>query len=202
MGVEFSTGAFFRSFEQGASLTVSRLPRLSDPRIRIAVLMDVAALVDTKCIATNGRLKELAEFAGLHGAEVDDAVHDFDEVNELTSDASGLAGGLAAWSLSDMFSHVHQAQAAAVAAFENDPFAVQRQKRRALVTKSAVAVGTAALTFFTGGVGDFLLVAAAPIVHATLGNPRDVQSIVKVSKAMKAAAAGADPRQRQGTNAR
>lgn len=178
-------GDFSRHFEPAVGHRVVSLPRPSDRRRLVAMLMDVAAVVDTKEPQTNERLKELTAYAGYAEGHVQDAVADFDEVNELSSDVAGVTGGVVGTALKDMFGHAHAATAAAEAAFQHDPFAETRRKRREVVQKVGVTAGLAALTYFTGPVGDFLLVAAAPVVNAAVGGPDDVQAMLRISKTLR-----------------
>ena len=176
---------FARSFESAVGQRVVRLPRPPERRRLMAMLMDVAAVVDTKDPTVNGRLKELSAYAGYDECDIDAAVSDFDEVNELSSNVAGFAGGVIESALQDMFTYAREAQAAAETTFSQDPFAAMRQKRREVVKAVGINSGMAALTFFTGPVGDVLLVAAAPVVNAAVGSPQDVQSMLKISKSLR-----------------
>ncbi len=172
-------------FESAIGQRLSALSRPANPKARYSMLLDVAAVVDTKEPATSGRLEQLAAYAGIADADVESAVADFDETNEVESDVAGVTAGILPLSFQDFFAHAEGAMAAAHATLDNDPFAATRAKRREIVKNVGVPAALATLTFFTGGVGDFLLVAAAPIVHAAIGKPDNVETMLRVSKALR-----------------
>jgi hypothetical protein len=178
-------------YERGVGCSLPALPRPSDRRQLHSMLLDVAAVTDTKVPQKAARLQQLASLAGVTDKDVEVAVEDFDETNEFSSDVAGLSGDVIKDHLGDIFTALSGARQAAVGAYENDPYAAMRTKRRELVTKLGVPVAMAGLTYFTGGVGDFLLVAAAPVVNSAIGNKDSVETMLRISKALRTATAAA-----------
>ncbi len=174
------------AFEAGVGAGIAALPRPQDRQTRFATLLEVAGAVDTTNGEVAGRLAQLASLSGVPDGLVDSAIEDFNAENEVESDVVGLAGSTVALSLQDVFSHAGAAYGAATATFENDPFAALRAERRNTVKSVGPTVAMAGLTFLTGGIGDFLLVAAAPVVHAAIGSPDDVRQMLRVARTLRA----------------
>lgn len=86
-----------------------------------------------------------------------------------------------------MSQNIQHARECGVYSFENDPFAIERQKNMEIISeaKKFTPLILGGLSFFTGEIGDFLLISATPIINRLINDEIDIDKAVEISKRLK-----------------
>lgn len=186
---EFPISRFQELFQRYSTLKSISFPDLSfdnqDVKYQLFhLILSSSDLQDLKILA---RAKECGNYLDIPTTQVDEILKNVFENQTIISDIIKFSGFSIPSLFEDLSQNIQHARECGVYSFENDPFAIERQKNMEIISeaKKFTPLILGGLSFFTGEIGDFLLISATPIINRLINDEIDIDKAVEISKRLK-----------------
>ncbi len=182
---DFNLKQYNRIYEN--CMSVDKKPIMHDSfRMKPQALYSyIVSASDIESDDVRSRALEFGDYLNIQTESLEDTLALCKDSAEVISDLSTFTS----ISLSDLFSDIvksaEHAKQYSEYCIDNDPNAKQREKNKKLVLKGGATITAAALTVFTGPVGDAVLVAGYGIVNSLINEELDFKQGAEIGKRLK-----------------
>ncbi len=190
VGLAWSEDDHRRYIEDGACTSSAGLRPERDPQLAYVLFNAVLQAVDTSSPDVRSRAMELAMLCGLSPDDAEVRCDAAQQDAEFISDVTGTVGFAIPALMLDLVADAKKAAQSAEYVLENDVFHATREHRKKIVMNVGVPIALGALTVYTGGVGDALIAAGAPMVASLINDERAVAKSLEISKRLRKGVAG------------
>lgn len=186
---EFNAKRYRELFEEYSLQSTPVFPVLenADENAKFQIFQIILSVSDLEKSTVKKRANDLGNFLELSESEILNALSNTTDNQKFISDISKFSGFSINTILQDLAKNIEHAKQCGIYTFENDPYFEERKRNKEILLEvgKMTPMLFGGLSFFTGEIGDFLLISSLPIINKLLNSEINIDKTIEISKRLK-----------------